>query len=315
MGTKFKLAMISAMYENGGNTVHRFLDGHPGMFVYPFESQLGTKLVNDHLTSMFPVKYRWPEFALNATSEQDFLGIIDEETKVRARTPNVSKFRDMPFDFSDTERMQLFTEYVKQTGRTRGGNVEAFFRATFDAWKDYNRSGSEQVYLGYSPVAVIDAEKILTDLPDSHVIHVIRNPWSAYADTKKRPVPLPMHHYLLAWNLCQYFALLLRGKFPDRVHIVRLEDVLANPVTALGGICERLGLNSSETLRQPSWNGRVLEQVYPWGTIRKATTDANFQTAQELSESERSAVRAMTWQYLDEFGYANFLKSTVAAGA
>ena len=38
---EFRLLMLSAMYENGGNTVHRFLDGHPEMYVYPFESQLG----------------------------------------------------------------------------------------------------------------------------------------------------------------------------------------------------------------------------------------------------------------------------------
>ena len=54
----FKLIMISAMYENGGNTTHRFLDGHPELSVYPFESQLGTTLVNDYLQSIFPVKYR-----------------------------------------------------------------------------------------------------------------------------------------------------------------------------------------------------------------------------------------------------------------
>ncbi len=101
---EFRLLMLSAMYENGGNTTHRFLDGHPQMFVYPFESQLGTKLVQDHLTSMFPVKYRWPAFALEATPWQDYKAIIDEECKVRARTPNVSKFRHTPFDFSDDER-------------------------------------------------------------------------------------------------------------------------------------------------------------------------------------------------------------------
>ena len=37
-----KVIMLSAMYENGGNTTHRMLDGHPGLFVYPFESQVGT---------------------------------------------------------------------------------------------------------------------------------------------------------------------------------------------------------------------------------------------------------------------------------
>jgi len=41
------LIMLSAMYENGGNTFHRHLDGHPELYVWPFESQLGTKYVND----------------------------------------------------------------------------------------------------------------------------------------------------------------------------------------------------------------------------------------------------------------------------
>ena len=69
MSDDFRLLMLGAMYENGGNTTHRFLDGHPQMFVYPFESQLGTNLVNDHLSSTFPVKYRWPVFPLTGTPE------------------------------------------------------------------------------------------------------------------------------------------------------------------------------------------------------------------------------------------------------
>ena len=45
MSDDFRLLMLGAMYENGGNTTHRLLDGHPQLFVYPFESQLGTRLV------------------------------------------------------------------------------------------------------------------------------------------------------------------------------------------------------------------------------------------------------------------------------
>src|ERR1044071_5570130 len=110
MSDDFKLLMLSAMYENGGNVTHRFLDGHPQMFVYPFESQLGTRLVADHLSSMFPVKYRWPVFALDATPEEDFRAIIDEETKVRARTPHVSKFRHVELDLDDDERMARYVD-------------------------------------------------------------------------------------------------------------------------------------------------------------------------------------------------------------
>ena len=68
--SNFRLFMISAMYENGGNTTHRFLDGHPQMLVYPYESQLGTRFVDDALSSMFPKKYRWPAFMLSASPHE-----------------------------------------------------------------------------------------------------------------------------------------------------------------------------------------------------------------------------------------------------
>ncbi len=307
MGNDIRLLMLGAMYENGGNTTHRFLDGHPQMFVYPFESQLGTRMVIDHLSSMFPVKYRWPVFGLDATPAQDYKAIIDEEGKVRARTPQVSKFRHMPFDFSDDARGAIYEQYVSQTGRSRGDNVAAFFRATFDAWKDYARTGEQSVYVGYSPILVVDADKVLNDLPNAHFLHVVRNPWSAYADTKKRPVPLGLAHYMLGWTMNQYYALYFKEKFPDRLHIVRAEDVMADSYRTLGDICQKLGLEPAESLRKPTWNGQELEEVYPWGTLRKVTPEANRATAGELSDKEQAEIRAYTWQYLDVFDYRSFL--------
>lgn len=306
MTQDFRLLMLGAMYENGGNTTHRFLDGHPQMFVYPFESQLGTRLVVDPLSSTFPVKYRWPVFRLGATPREDFAAIIDEETKVRARTPYVSKFRDTPFDFSDEERCTIFESYVAKSSRSRARNVEAFFRATFDAWKDYKRSGKEKVWVGYSPILVVDAETILTELPSAHFLHVVRNPWSAYADTKKRPVPLSLSSYMLGWSLNQYYALLNREKFPDRMHIVRIEDVMEDSVKALAPVCQKLGVDVTESLKTPSWNGNKLSEVFPWGTIRKATTEANLKTARELSSTEREEVRMRSGPYLEKFGYQSF---------
>lgn len=307
MTTDIRLLMLGAMYENGGNTTHRFLDGHPQMYVYPFESQVGTRHVMDHLSSMFPAKYRWPAFALDATPEQDYRAIIDEECKVRARTPNVSKFRHIPFELSDDERAERYVAHVKGSGRSRGANMAAFFRATFEAWKDHLGTGDESVYVGYSPIIVVDGAKILADLPGAHVLHVVRNPWSAYADTKKRPVPLSLEHYMLGWTLNQYHALLLREQFPERVDIVRAEDVMADPVGTLGAVCKRLGLEAPASLETPSWNGETLEEVYPWGTIRRATPEANRATAAELSGEERARIKALAWQYLDTFDYASFL--------
>ncbi len=307
MTDRFRFLLLSAMYENGGNTTHRLFDGHPQMFVYPFESQLGTRLVSDPLASLFPLKYRWPVFDLEATPEEDYHAIIDEECKVRARTPQVSKFRSAPFEFSDEERKTIYLAHVARSGRSRASNVEAFFRATFDAWRDYRRTGTESVYVGYSPIVVVDAEKVLEDLPDARVLHVVRNPWSAYADTKKRPLPLSLASYLLCWTLNQYHALLFRERHPDRVHIVRFEDAVARPREALAPICGALGVEAGPSLERPTFNGEPLEEVYPWGTIRSATPEANRATALTLSREEREEVRLRARPYLDPFGYESFL--------
>src|SRR5262245_60258779 len=163
----FRLLMISAMYENGGNVTHRLLDGHPEMLVYPFESQVGTSLVNDPLTTMFPVKYRWPVFDLAATAEQDFQAIIDEECGVRSRTPHVISVRDAPMGLADVDREMHYVSRVRESGRSAGSNVMAFFGASFDAWKDHRRGPNASVYVGYSPIIGVDTARILRDLPDA----------------------------------------------------------------------------------------------------------------------------------------------------
>ena len=303
--TEMSLVMIGAMYENGGNTTHRHLDGHPELFVYPFESQLGSRAVNDQWTGMFPAKYRWPVFDLSGSARSDFFAFIDEETRVRARTPHVSKFRDWPFDFDDDERGARFEEIVAGSPRTRAGNVLAFFEATFDTWRDVQRSGSERWWVGYSPVLVVDAPVILDELPDAHFVHVVRNPWSGYADTKKRPVPLDLETYMVQWSINQYLAGAVARRHRDRMHIVRLEDVVSDPQAALGPLCAALGIDGTHpALEAASWNGKPLTEVFPWGTIRSATTEANEATAGELSTAEREAIELLAGPWLELLGYS-----------
>jgi hypothetical protein len=68
-----------------------------------------------------------------------------------------------------------------------------------------------------------------------------------------------------------------------------------------------MGLDAADSLRQPSWNGTKLEQVYPWGTIRTATPEANKATAAELNKQQIEEIRLRTWQYQEVFGYTNFI--------
>ena len=296
--------MISAMYENGGNTTQRLLDGHPELIAYPFESQLGSKYVQDYLSSLYPLKYRWPVFPLHQDVAQDYETIIDEECKVRIKTPQSSKFRDTPIALKDSDRKDLFLQLMRGKQRTRANLVEAFFRASAEAWKDRKRSDRETVFVGYSPIVGVDADKIVADFPEAHVLNVVRNPWSAYADTKKRAVPLSLAHYMTGWLIHQHSALTFAARFPDRVHIVRYEDIVDDPVKQLSEVLDKIGVARSDTVAKPSWNGKELKEVYPWGTIRSATAAANKATADELSVGERDEIRTRAEPLLSTLGYA-----------
>jgi hypothetical protein len=305
----FKLIMLSAMYENGGNTTHRLLDGHPELFVYPFESQVGTSLVTDYLASYVPFKYRWPEFSLSGTVERDYELIFDEEMKVLLRTPERSKFKNCGLKIDEKARAARFAELMKGKPRSRGNLVEAFFRSTFDTWTNFNRSGKEHAYIGYNPVQVFDTEKIFADFPDAHVVHVIRNPYSGYSDTKKRPYPLPLARYVWTWNLSQHMALTYAEKYPRNFHIVRFEDIVADMKGTLGKLCKDLGLGWSDTCLAPTWNGAAMKQVYPWGTIRVPTPEVNVATMNELSDGEKAEVTRLSIVMQRILGYENFAAS------
>jgi len=214
----------------------------------------------------------------------------------------------MPFDLSDDERRIIYVNLVLSAGRTRGNNVAAFFKATFEAWKDYKQTGEQTVYVGYSPIIIVDADKILCDFPQAHVLHVVRNPWSAFADTKKRPSPLSLNHYMLGWTMNQYYALHFQTKYPDRVHVIRIEDVMTDAYANLSVLCMNLGVEPADSLRKPTWNGIELEEIYPWGTLRKATLAENQATSKELTDQERAEIRAYAWQYLETFDYKNICK-------
>ncbi len=301
---KFRFLMISAMYENGGNTTQRILDGHAKLHVYPFESQPGTRYVQDGMTNQFPIKYRWPVFPMGMSPGDLYEAIIDEECKVRLKTPNVSKFRDRPMDLTDPGRKADFVKILESRPNFGPADImEAFFRSSFSAWKDYSGDLSDGVYVGYSPIIGVDGGRQLADMPDSHLLHVVRNPYSAYADTKKRPVPMPIDAYMFAWITALQRCMTYRERFPKNVTILRYEDIVTKRQETLMPLLDALGVPWDDALNAPSWNGTPLEEVYPWGTIRTPTPEQNAKDANSLTDAERTAIHSITHLYEEAMGY------------
>lgn len=303
---KFKFVMVSAGFEHGGNVTHRHLDGHPDLLVYPFESQLGNRDFKDFLGALERVQYRYPEFSEGLTAEELYEEMMDEEMKTFLRKRVGSKFKDADLNLKESDRIDAF---VKRLGRKefylRKEVIEAFFRATFDAWKNYYTPvRDDMTYVGYSPAIGIDANRMVKDFPQIKIVHIIRNPFSAYRDTKKRPFPQPLSKYLITWNIYHSTVEMYAKMFPDNVRIFRYEDEVGNKEGFMQELADFIQIPFNESMLYPSWNGKKIESnIAPWGTIPHSTEEYNAQIIDELSEEEKQQIISGTTAIARHFGY------------
>src|SRR6185503_1531550 len=128
--TSFKLAMVSAGFEHGGNVTHRHLDGHSRLLVYPFESQLGNRTFSDFLASVERVQYRYPEFPEGLSSDELYEQFIDEELKTFLRKREGSKFKGADLQLNEADRLAAFKALLGSPPHPRRAAVEALFRST-----------------------------------------------------------------------------------------------------------------------------------------------------------------------------------------
>ena len=300
----FRFVMVSAGFEHGGNVTHRHLDGHPDLLVYPFESQLGNRNFNDFLASVERVQYRYPEFPEGLTAEELYEQMIDEELKTFLRKRNGSKFKDVDLVMDEAKRKEAFKEYLGTGPFTRRKVIEAFFRATFAAWENYYVKPSEDmVYVGYSPAIGIDAERMVRDFPDIKIIHIIRNPFSAYRDTKRRPFPQPISKYLITWNIYHSTVEMYAHMYPSNVKIFRYEDLVADKEQFMREVAEFIGVDFNRSMLYPSWNGEeIKDRIAPWGTVLKSDESYNSAIIDELTQKEKQQIVYATTALARHFG-------------
>lgn len=301
----FNFVMISAGFEHGGNVTHRHLDGHPELLVYPFESQLGNRSFNDFLASVERVQYRYPEFPEGLSAGELYEQIIDEEMKTFLRKRNGSKFKNADLVLNENRRKEPFEKYLGTGPYPRKRVIEAFFRSTFDAWENYYvMPQANMTYVGYSPAIGIDAARMVRDFPNIKIMHIIRNPFSAYRDTKRRPFPQPIGKYLITWNIYHSTVEMYAKMYPENVKIFRYEDMVANKEKYMHEVAEFIGVAYSETMLYPSWNGQeIKENIAPWGTVLKSDENYNKEIIEELTSEEKQQIIYATTALARHFEY------------
>ncbi len=298
--------MISAGFEHGGNVTHRHLDGHPDLLVYPFESQLGNREFTDFLASVERVQYRYPEFPEGLSAEELYESIIDEEMKTFLRKRNGSKFKNVDLVMNEQNRKKVFVNHLGASNRhSRSEVVKAFFRSTFETWENsYVKPRPDSTYVGYSPAICLDAQRMIRDFPEIRIVHIVRNPFSAYFDTKRRPFPQPILKYLITWNIYHSTAEIYASLFPDNLKIFRYEDLVEDKQKFMAEVSSFIDVPFNQSMLTPSWNGRELVgDIAPWGTVMRSSSEYNQEVISLLTDEERRTISSSTKALANHFQY------------
>ena len=170
--------------------------------------------------------------------------------------------------------------------------VDAWLSAFFAVW----RGGSERdrTIVGHCPVLALDWDLIHADLPDARMLHVVRSPFAAYADTVRRRPTIGIDGYSMRWSLVNTVAAMHAARDPERFRIVRYESLLRRPEIEMAAVAGWLGVDFDESLLRPTWNGEPLEEMGPFGGVPVSSEAHELANVAAVPQEQRAAISAQT---------------------
>ena len=157
-----------------------------------------------------------------------------------------------------------------------------------------------------TPWHALKLERLFRDFPDARVIHIVRDPRAAVASLMKMPWGPPSYGLASAFCKQQVDAI---AQHLERIHEVRLEDLLADPEHAMRAILEFVG--------EP-WDEAVLDHArhaptddvppLPWylpATQRRGGVERARQ--QPLPDAWTRIIERRQREILERYGYERAL--------
>lgn len=249
-GTLKAPIFILGCHKSGTSLLRNLFDGHPDLVVLPTE------------THFFQYAGYGVEYPLRTTPHDPQTGeallasfhrYLDDHSAVADR------FSDAP-GFAGYDK-QLFTDAVRSTLGEENpavlmtAYIHALYRALHQRpFPDSRRLVEKSVeHAEYAPV-------LRSFFPDSHFIHIVRNPYAVLHALKKREEHFPYLGHA-ARGIRQSGSCLLHNRMHlDRYEVLRYEDLLVDTETTMRHLAERLQIDFVPSMLQPtvggeSWQG------------------------------------------------------------
>jgi hypothetical protein len=159
---------------------------------------------------------------------------IKDPARRARRIVDLLRLEDLPL--ADRTREWLVRWHEEHSGAT---SVDVYR----EAMRFVTESSGRSFWVRRATSYIVYAREILTVMPEARMIYLLRNPFDLCASLKRRdPRQDRFGGCVISWNRGLREALQLREAYPDRMLIVRYEDMVTSPVETFRGMFDFVGV-------------------------------------------------------------------------
>ena len=288
---------ILGAHKSGTSLLRSLLDGHPDLFVVPFESHF---FENYSYWIDNPIRSNKPKELSADELEQAFSKAISFYNNKSNKYGDVILGRRI-----DTHRFGKYFQIRSED------NIRKIFEQYYKAiyYSLYHQELSSELRLVEKSVENLEIVPELNALySQARFVHIIRNPYANLVSLRNFRVKSGGSYPLLSkitraiYNSL-YFAYKNNLAY-DNLIVVRYEDLVTDPQAEMKKISKFLGLEYKESLLAPTSLGK------PWGgnsvndsSFRKVSRNRTDSWKKEISRLEIKFVNAYMEEVLEVFGY------------
>lgn len=143
-------------------------------------------------------------------------------------------------------------------------------------------------------------QKILEWYPDAKVICIVRDVRDAVDSLLKVPwTHSNTQRHALHWNWCVAQGVSFEKKYPERVKVIRYEDVVLSPEQSLQSLSEFLNINYTAAMLD---SGESTATIPEWEAAWKQEAGAKIQKSRAFKWKNSKKLEYTTWEALAHTG-------------
>jgi hypothetical protein len=284
------LLLISEVQRSGGTLLSQLLDGHPDIAAHPHEIKIG-----------HPTDEDWPPIDPSLGADENFNILFDAKITEMVRegyakgksTRNSTRH---PFYYVPRLQYAVFRHlFESQPPATNRDILDHFLTGYFNAWLNYQGNLTAKRWISAFAPCLANHQANVTAFfetyPDGRIVQVLRDPATWYPSAKQHRKSAwsqkDIEGLLDMWCLSATAMVRNKSRHPDKVIVVRFEDLVGDTADTMRVLAGELGIGFDQILLNPTFNGRPVRANSSFSVQSSGVLNETLQRQKTLTDEDR----------------------------